>query len=175
MGEVVPVDRSGGWRKRQRQAEEIAVGIAGPLPRRQGPAHPLADWLKGNQNGLKLTLNTRFEKDLFTITTLKRSGRVDPLELLAYLTPDLLLGQDDKIDPVNVRITEIINDMAFGRRALLLMMLKKKVIASESIKITNDLSRFPVEVLQLQGEIAALNGRYVRIPLILVSKVALLS
>jgi hypothetical protein len=27
MAELVRLDRSGGWRKRQRQAEEVAVGI----------------------------------------------------------------------------------------------------------------------------------------------------
>jgi hypothetical protein len=38
--------------------------------------------------------------------------------LLCYITPELLVNQDERVDPKNRHITEIINEMARGRRRL---------------------------------------------------------
>lgn len=94
-------------------------------------------------------------------------------ELSSYWSPAAILGQGPNIDPINSVILHILNSMACARRVVLDYKLKRKPNAAESVDNQQKLNHWPAEVLQLQGNVEGLGGRYLRIPPVLLTPVEL--
>lgn len=125
MAELVPLDRSGDWRRRLREQEEVAVGF-----RAARPDHNAGLNWRGNRN--VPTLRTVSDMDLDLIVKLEKSGRVNINELLTWHTSHHLVHQGERIDRPNNNIISYINEMARGRRMLLHLALKEKSKTAEA-------------------------------------------
>lgn len=162
-------------RRRTPEEEEYAVAVRGAFPERQprGIPNQWAQWRGGNRNGNAPSALTRFQKDTAIILSLIQSGRVHDRELCLYRSPQVVLGQGPRIDPVIAQILDIINNMAFSRRMVLDYKVKRKFNAAVSKEHERKLTLWPLQVMHLQGLVEALGGRYLRIPPLLLSPVEL--